>query len=122
MLFQKLNPTTRTLPCSRSFTSPPIASSGSQPPLGGECTKSTSTGTCDETYSLTGMFTDDNTFTGTFTADFTPMSIGDCRDCLEQHASSEWLANEESCARIQRSFFIHDARREHDDWDVLGLG
>jgi len=44
----------------------------------------TLTGTCDETYSLMGMFTSDDEWMGTFSSDFTPMSIGDCYDCLDQ--------------------------------------
>ncbi len=44
----------------------------------------TLTGACDETYSLSGMFTADDQWMGSFTADFTPMSLGDCYDCADQ--------------------------------------
>jgi hypothetical protein len=45
------------------------------------CTES---GTCDETYTLTGMFTTDDEWTGTFVADFTALSPGACFDCEDQ--------------------------------------
>jgi hypothetical protein len=38
-------------------------------------------GDCDETYSLVGTFTDDNTWTGTFTATFTPHGGLGCAGC-----------------------------------------
>jgi hypothetical protein len=41
------------------------------------------TGDCDETYGLTGSFTDANTFTGSFTATYT----GNCLDCTNQNWS-----------------------------------
>ncbi|RLB46479.1 MAG: hypothetical protein DRJ42_27560 [Deltaproteobacteria bacterium] len=39
------------------------------------------TGTCDETYTLTGMFTDAGTWTGNYTAEFS----GSCFDCTNQN-------------------------------------
>ena len=45
------------------------------------CTES---GGCDEVYSLTGMFTDDNHWTGTFTAMFVPLYPGACADCMNR--------------------------------------
>jgi len=42
-------------------------------------------GSCDETYSLTGVFTGPNEFTASFTASFTAQgSTGDCLDCANQ--------------------------------------
>jgi len=41
-------------------------------------------GSCDETYTLTGMFTDDDTWTGTYRSTFTPRSAGACLDCTNQ--------------------------------------
>jgi hypothetical protein len=71
-----------------TVSGPPCVMSGSYNPMtrafAATCTL---TGTCDETYSLMGMFTTDDQWTGTFTADFTPMSIGDCYDCMDQSGS-----------------------------------
>ncbi len=43
----------------------------------------TDTGTCDETYALVGDFSDDDTWSGTLTVDFTP-TAGSCFDCVHQ--------------------------------------
>jgi hypothetical protein len=44
----------------------------------------TLTGSCDETYALSGAFTGPDTWDGTFTATFTPASAGACFDCTNQ--------------------------------------
>lgn len=41
-------------------------------------------GSCTETYAVTGAFVDEFTFTGTLTATFTPRSGGACYDCSNQ--------------------------------------
>jgi hypothetical protein len=40
-------------------------------------------GLCTETYTLTARFTDDDTFTGTFTRAFEPAAPGFCYDCTD---------------------------------------
>ena len=47
---------------------------------------------CTERYTLTGMFTSDTTWTGTFTSEFLPISAGDCADCtMQSHAMTGTL-------------------------------
>jgi len=41
-------------------------------------------GSCTETYTMTGTFTDANTFTALFEADYTPTNPGDCLGCTYQ--------------------------------------
>ena len=44
----------------------------------------TLTGTCEETYAITGVFTSENSFSGTVTATYTPAFSGACIDCINK--------------------------------------
>lgn len=47
----------------------------------------TITGGCDETYTLAGTFTTDDSWTGTYTSEWAPLYAGACADCVDQSHS-----------------------------------